>query len=198
MNRPSPITALLGSLHGETVIVRGDGPSAFEVERAGAIEIAVNRAALTRPCDFAMVPDWNFYHEHAASFRVRRGLVSQLNVLRGATAYGIRSPDFWFAPMHDPMPGDERAYLLSDGGSVLFAVHLAVRLGAREIIVSGFDCGPVEGRWYHGEHDTPADHERRASLYAEYSRAASIAFGAWRRALGVEINRETRCLVETR
>ncbi len=44
------------------------------------------------------------------------------------------------------------------------ALNLAVQLGARRILLCGFDCSLEKGTHWHGRHPSPLDNPRQASV----------------------------------
>lgn len=150
---------------GQTAAVLASGPSLTreqcEAVRGKCRVIAVNNQGIDTDCDGVRVPAmapwadimyaadskwWRHYHERALRFAGRK--VTIRPTLPWAEVYCLQqSIDH---PSFDPRP----THLVSGGNSGYQAVHLAVHLGVKRIILLGFDMknGKSGRRHWFGNH----------------------------------------------
>lgn len=150
---------------GETAVVIASGPSLTR-EQCDAVRgkcrvIAVNNAGIDTESDGVMVPAmapwadvlfaadakwWRCYHKRALLFEGRKATVKA--TLPWPEIYSLtQSIDH---PTYDPRP----THLVSGGNSGYMAVHLAVHLGVKRILLLGFDMkeGRNRRRHWFGNH----------------------------------------------
>jgi hypothetical protein len=150
---------------GETAAILASGPSLTreqcEAVRGRCRVIAVNNQGIDTDCDGVRVPAmapwadilfaadakwWRCYHERALKFAGRK--VTIRTTLPWPEVYSL-TPAFE-RTSYDPRPG----YIVTGGNSGYMAVHLAVQLGARRILLLGFDMksGANGRRHWFGSH----------------------------------------------
>lgn len=150
---------------GETVAILASGPSMTRAQadavRGRCRVIAVNNQGIDTECDGVMVPAfapwadilfaadakwWRCYHDRALKFAGRK--VTVRATLPWPEVYSLVQSDVH--PTFDPRP----THLVSGGNSGYMAVHLAVHLGVRRILLVGFDMreGRDRRRHWFGNH----------------------------------------------
>lgn len=134
---------------GETVAIIASGPSLtreqVEQVRERCRVIAVNNSGIPTECDGVMVPAfapwadilyaadtkwWMAYKDRALAFAGRK--VSIRNTLPYKQIYSLKQSE---KSVFDPRP----THLVSGGNSGYQALHLAVHLGVKRVILLGFD-----------------------------------------------------------
>lgn len=149
---------------GQTAAILASGPSLTreqcEAVRGKCRVIAVNNQGIDTECDGVMVPAmapwadilfaadakwWRHYKDRALKFTGRK--VTMRASLPWPEVYSLQQS---FSPPFDPRP----THLVSGGNSGYMAVHLAVHLGAKRIILLGFDMkdGKNHRRHWFGSH----------------------------------------------
>lgn len=161
---------------GETAAILASGPSMTraqaEAVRGKCRVIAVNNQGIDTDCDGAMVPAlapwadilyaadtkwWRYYHERALKFEGRK--VTIRDTLPWREVYSLKqSVDH---ASFDPRP----THLVSGGNSGYQAVHLAVHLGVKRVILLGFDM--KNGR--NGRRHWFGDHPGRLKAHGAYA-----------------------------
>lgn len=149
---------------GETAAILASGPSLTreqcEAVRGKCRTIAVNNQGIETEVDGKLQPAmapwadilfagdakwWKHYHARALKFEGRK--VCARSTPPWPEIYSlIQAYDY---PSYDPRPG----YVVMGGNSGYMATHLAVQLGARRILLLGFDMKYSDGRrhWF-GNH----------------------------------------------
>jgi hypothetical protein len=167
---------------GQTAAILASGPSLTreqcEAVRGRCRVIAVNNQGIDTDCDGVRVPAfapwadilyaadakwWRGYEDRALKFAGRK--VTVRHTLPWPEIYSLtQSYDY---PSYDPRPG----HVVSGGNSGYQALHLAVQLGARRVLLLGFDMkdGRNGRRHWFGSH--PGKLNSRAS------------FASWRSAM---------------
>ncbi len=128
--------------YGQTVVVIASGPSLSYaqlelVEASGKPTIAVSDVYRVAPwadvvyaCDLKWwLHHWQNVYHHGAAHKV---------TCDGSVAFPIRHLRNTGEQGFDPTPG----YIRTGGNSGYQAVHLAVHLGAKKIVLLGFDMKP--------------------------------------------------------
>lgn len=150
---------------GETAAILASGPSMTR-EQAEAVRgrcrvIAVNNQGIDTECDGALVPAlapwadilfaadakwWRHYHDRALKFAGRK--VTVRATLPWPEVFSLTQS--YEHPTFDPRP----THLVSGGNSGYMAVHLAVHLGVKKILLLGFDMRDGRGgrRHWFGAH----------------------------------------------
>jgi hypothetical protein len=145
---------------GSTVVCGGSGPSALASDvlfarESGATILAVNSAfELCAPYPdvlFAADAKWWGWHPEAVA------LPSLKFGFHPTNTPGVKTLDWSLGTGIDPDP----ARLRGGGHSGYAAINLAVHLGARRIVLLGYDLLPGE----QGQHHFHADHPDRSHLH---------------------------------
>lgn len=174
---PTPLFA------GQTVFILGGGPSLASTDLEAvdpARSIAVNVAGELLPRTAVLFSRCATWCE--GNVDLLRGWPGLAVVTRARLA--AKAPNVKIVAMERrdtfPAPGHHAIRYGRSSGHA--AVSLAVAMGARRIVLLGFDCRPVDGRtnW----HDRYA--EARLAIYPEFARAWRGWHAAARR-VGVEI-----------
>jgi hypothetical protein len=150
---------------GETAAILASGPSMTRAQaeyvRGKCRVIAVNNQGIDTDCDGKLVPAlapwadilyaadakwWRHYHERALKFAGRK--VTIRDTLPWPELYSLKQSIEHSS--FDPRP----THLVSGGNSGYQAIHLAVHLGAKRIVLLGFDMkeGPHRRRHWFGNH----------------------------------------------
>lgn len=163
---------------GQTAAILASGPSMTR-EQAEAVRgrcrvIAVNNQGIDTECDGVVVPAlapwadilyaadakwWRCYHERALKFAGRK--VTIRPTLPWDEVYSlVQSIEH---ASFDPRP----THLVSGGNSGYQAIHLAVHLGAKRIILLGFDMkdGVNRRRHWFGNHPKKLDSRGHYALW---------------------------------
>ena len=148
---------------GETVVITACGPSLTAEQIADYSEdcrvIAINNSyQLNRSADILYSCDakWWKWHSNAPDFRgVRIGLAWNKNINDWNPGWKDhdRSNILCLAGTGDTGLESDPQGLRTGSNSGYQAINLAVHLGAKRIILLGYDMQPVDGRHhFHGEH----------------------------------------------
>ena len=170
--------SVLPNWAGETVLVAATGPSLewkdLQYARGKVKTIVVNDAYSIAPwADILYASDaqWWDAHGYVREFRGRRwshdrngstwphrAASAKIDLIQGANGIGIST---------DP-------HIIYFGGNSGFqAMHLAVNMGAKTILLTGFDCGTWGGKsHFFGEHPQRI---RKISPYPMFRQAFNVA-----------------------
>lgn len=133
----------------ETIIICASGPSlipadCLKAKASGAKTITVNSSwGMLPDCDYIFAADYRWWEEHIDTLPEHPQRWS--NNLKASRAYHLE-----YSPV--------RAGGTFNSGQL--AIHFSVWLGARNIILLGFDCSVREGIHWHGKHVSLANPSR--------------------------------------
>jgi hypothetical protein len=174
---------------GQTCAILASGPSmtlqvAEQVRTSGCRAIAVNnqgiafagRPAMAPWADILYASDskwWYNYQKEAAQFKGRKFTVHHI----GGIAPHIITDDI-HAMQHGGVNGfDERTTHLRTGSNSGFAAtHLAIHLGARRILLCGFDMHCKRGEHWFGDHFWRRSYRSRYDLFINSFKRAAAEF----------------------
>ena len=171
---------------GEVAAILGSGPSMSQevadiVRASGCRTIAVNNQAIATAGKPALAPwadilyaaDATWWMHNAKAIQAFRGKKVTIANQNGLIAHGV--PTDCVAVEHGGVTGfDERPSHVKTGANSGFqALHIAMHLGARRIVLCGFDMHAKKGEHWFGDHHWRRGARSRYDLFIRYFNASA-------------------------